>query len=117
MLTIVAVADHCAYQEPGLQALRAAGASIALKSPFIDPFAELESSNYTNIALVYAGAALHACGASQRLAGPGNSELSTHASVVRAASAGNLLASDRVRRGRRGLFAGAAFEALVLLMS
>ena len=36
--------------------MRATGRAIADAYPFIDPFAKLESSNYTNIALVYAGA-------------------------------------------------------------
>ena len=48
-------ADSVHFQDPGLQALRTVGAEIAKIYPNIDPFTNLESSNYTNIALVYAG--------------------------------------------------------------
>ena len=43
---------------------------------------------------------------SPRLCGPGNSQLTTYASIAESVPADNLLNSDRVRGGRHELFAG-----------
>jgi hypothetical protein len=79
------------FRDPGLEALRAVGAAIADVFPYVDPFSNLKSSNYTNIALVYAG----------------NSQLtSSGSSIPDQAKPGRLTDKDRIRGGRHGLFAG-----------